>query len=430
MQALRLWGPNLAASNGEQWRKHRRVMGPAFNAKLYSVVWKKTQDIYHEMVSTGEWKKDEINLEPLALIILGSCGFGLPGSWSEPPRTQDDDPKAMTVQGALRIVADTVALTLFTPGWVKSLPFKTLVLLLMMFSEVTQNQSNHRIQDSQRAYRQLSTFMKEQIALRKSSVNFESGVDQSDESVGRNNVLTLLVQASENEESRYQLDDDELIGNVFLLLLAGHETTANALAGTFGFLAAHPAVQQEIHDHIVEVVGYKRDPTFEDYNSLNKVMSAFIEAVRFFPGGHVLIREANEDTILDIPADPKTGKDKEFIPLRKGVQVVVDMIGIHRNPRYFEAPEEYRPSRWYNVPNDSDLFTGFSFGPRSCIGRKFATVEAVCWLTMILRDWEVRPSLKKGETESDWARRNPIPNFSMTLGVGDIALRFVRRSKK
>ncbi|KAL0565153.1 hypothetical protein V5O48_016877 [Marasmius crinis-equi] len=430
MRALRLWGPNLAASNGEQWRKHRRVMGPAFNQKLYTVVWKKTREIYREMVDTPEWKnskEDGVTFEPvqgmtykLALIILGSCGFGLPGSWTEPPRTQTDDPKAMTVQYALRTVADSSGLIIFAPEWVKRLPF-------------------HRIQEPQQALVQLSGFMQEQIRIRKSEEKEEEREEEGgggEGGVGKNNVLTLLVQASEDEEGKYQLEDEELIGNVFLLLLAGHgltivvhtETTANALAGTFGFLAAHPEIQKEVYDHIVDVVGMERDPTFEDYSRLNKVAAAFLEAVRFFPGGHVLIREAGEDTIVDIPADPKTGKEKESIPVAKGVNVIVDMIGIHRNPRYFDEPDEYRPSRWYNVSSDSDVFTGFSVGPRACIGRKFATVEAVCWLTMILRDFEVRPAgLREGETVAEWERRILVPNFTLTLGVGDVPVRFVRR---
>ncbi|KAL0565152.1 hypothetical protein V5O48_016876 [Marasmius crinis-equi] len=434
MRALRLWGPNLAASNGEQWRKHRRVMGPAFNQKLYTVVWKKTREIYRVLVDTPEWKnskEDGVTFEPvqgmtykLALIILGSCGFGLPGSWTEPPRTQTDDPKAMTVQYALRTVADSSGLIIFAPEWVKRLPF-------------------HRIQEPQQALVQLSGFMQEQIRIRKSEEKEEEErEEEGGVGVGKNNVLTLLVQASEDEEGKYQLEDEELIGNVFLLLLAGHETTANALAGTFGFLAAHPEIQKEVYDHIVDVVGMDRDPTFEDYIRLNKVAAAFLEAVRFFPGGHVLIREAGEDTIVDIPADPKTGKEKESIPVAKGVNVIVDMIGIRasfspllrylrkliarwdgidHNPRYFDEPDEYRPSRWYNVSSDSDVFTGFSVGPRACIGRKFATVEAVCWLTMILRDFEVRPAgLREGETVADWERRILVPNFTLTLGVGDV----------
>ena len=54
------------------------------------------------------------------------------------------------------------------------------------------------------------------------------------------------------------------------------------------------------------------------------------------------------------------------------------------NPRYFSEPEKYKPSRWYGLPSDSEVFSAFSIGARACIGRKFATVEAVAFLTMLL----------------------------------------------
>ncbi|KAK7034559.1 hypothetical protein VNI00_012406 [Paramarasmius palmivorus] len=399
-------------------------------ALRYRLVWNKTKEIYKEMVSGQDWAaKSVVEVDPvqsitykLALILVGTCGFGLPGSWSEPPRTQDSN--SMTVQGALRLIADSVTFTLFAPKWLKALPLKW-------------------IQESHDAHVELSVFMKEQIELRKatiSSVPSQAGheSDQSDAAV-KNNLLNLLVQASEDEEGKYKLDDEELIGNVFLLLLAGHgrsipETTANALAGTFGYLAANPKVQEEIYEHIINVVGRDRDIEFEDYGNLNKVMSAFVETVRLLPGGHILIREAAEDTVLEIPADPKVDPEgaklgqKESIPISQGTQVVVDMIGIHRNPRYFEDPEEYKPSRWYDIPNDSELFTGFSVGPRACIGRKFATTEAICFLALLLRDWRISPLLRNGEAEDDWKSRCLVPKFSLTLCVANIGVRFTRRT--
>ncbi|EEB99370.1 hypothetical protein MPER_00964, partial [Moniliophthora perniciosa FA553] len=113
--------------------------------------------------------------------------------------------------------------------------------------------------------------------------------------------------------------------------------------------------------HIIDTVGHK-DIDFEDYAKLNKCGVGVCRG----SGGHVLIREAAEDTILEIPADPRFDNEgaklgrKETIPVKKGTEVVIDMIGLHRNPRYFKDPEAYRPSRWYDIPNDSELFTGFS----------------------------------------------------------------------
>jgi cytochrome P450 len=125
------------------------------------------------------------------------------------------------------------------------------------------------------------------------------------------------------------------------------------------------------------------------------------------------------------------------------------------NPRYFDNPEEYRPSRWYGVSNESEAFTAFSIGqstpnsfpssnthsidrvangavgrfigPRTCIGRKFATTEAVCFLTMLLREYRVRPTLQGKETREAWRERVVDAKVLLTLGIKDVPVTFVRR---
>ena len=103
---------------------------------------------------------------------------------------------------------------------------------------------------------------------------------------------------------------------------------------------------------------------------------------------------------------------------------------LEHNPRYFSEPEEYNPSRWYGLPSDSELFSAFSIGARACIGRKFATMEAVAFLTMLLRDWKVEPLLKAGETKEGWRHRVLDAKIALTLWVKDVPLRFSRRSKE
>lgn len=106
------------------------------------------------------------------------------------------------------------------------------------------------------------------------------------------------------------------------------------------------------------------------------------------------------------------------------------MHSLEQNPRYFIEPEKYNPSRWYDLPSDSELFSAFSIGPRACIGRKFATTEAVAFLTMLLRDWKVEPLLKEGETKEAWGHRVLDAKIAVTLGVKDVPLRFSRREKE
>ncbi|KAG6898860.1 hypothetical protein C0993_003485, partial [Termitomyces sp. T159_Od127] len=362
----------------------------------------------------------------LALLIIGKCGFGFSFNWSAPPTAPDGN---MSVQEALRIVADSHMLAIAAPKWLLSLPFR-------------------RFQAVREAHEQLMEFMRSQVAERRADISGQnSGI------ADKNDAFTLLVKANEDEEaSKLQLDDQELIGNVYIMLFAGHETTAHTLAATLGFLCLHQDIQEEVVEQIVSVIGWDRDPMYEDYPNLNKVLAVFYEALRMFPAGHILIREATEDTVLQIP-NPLGQEGTTPFPVPKGVQVMVDMIGVRElsgstierqvlmtsyfsnllleeyNPRYFEKPEEYKPSRWYNISSESDAFSAFSIGPRACIGRKFATTEAVAFLTMLLRDWIVEPLLENGENKEVWRERVLDAHLVLTLGVTDVPLRFTRRRK-
>ena len=86
------------------------------------------------------------------------------------------------------------------------------------------------------------------------------------------------------------------------------------------------------------------------------------------------------------------------------------------------------------VPNVSINFVFFVLffyiGPRACIGRKFATIESVCFLTLLLRDFKVEPLLRVGETKEQWRDRVLEAKIALTLGVVDVPVRLIRRVRK
>ncbi|KAJ6472539.1 cytochrome P450 [Mycena sanguinolenta] len=401
---LLIWGMNLIASDGQMWRKHRHVFAPAFNNELYKLVWAQTTRTYKDMVQTDGWDTKDVVDVPvvqkltvkLAFLIIASCGFGFESSWATPPSTDG----VMSVTEALRLVSDYNLLLTFAPEWLLYLPFA-------MFTK------------ARMARDRLKGFMRAQIVERKADVAAGSA---------RADAFTMLVKANQDESTKYQLDDEELIGNIFILMFAGHETTASTLAATLAFMAIHDDLQEEVLAQIISVVGTKSDPQLEDYSKLDKVLAIFYEALRMFPPAYIMIREATEDTILTVP-NPPGEEGSKSVPITKGTQIVVDMVGVQYNSRYFEKPAEYRPSRWYGLPAESELFTAFSVGPRACIGRKFAAIEATSFLTLLLRDWKVAPLLRDGETKAAWGARMKDARMGITLSVAaDIPLRLERRT--
>jgi len=200
------------------------------------------------------------------------------------------------------------------------------------------------------------------------------------------------------------------------------ETTAHTLDATIGFLALYEDIQEEVYMQIKEVAPNNTTPLHTDIKNLYKVLASFLEAARLFPAGYVMIRDTSEDVLLTTYGE---GGVTGQVPVERGTRLVVDVVGIHYNPRHFPEPEEFRPSRWYGA-NENDL-SMFSFGSRACIGRKFATTEAVCFLTLLLQEWKLEIILRAGETRHQWRERVMKGIVTMSLGVGKVPVRLVRR---
>ncbi|KAI9509037.1 cytochrome P450 [Russula earlei] len=416
VETLLEWGPNLVSVNKEVWRRHRRIVGPAFNPTTYSLVWAETLRVYRDIITTEGWtQKDVVILDPvqtyttrLAFLVISACGFGLSFPWKDETKS---DNGGMGIHEAMRIWASTVTLRAITPSWAYRLPFK-------LFRDITI--STQMLRDS----------LGKMILERRAEMNSETTASN----VEKKDIFTLLVRASE-EDSKLQLSDSELVsenittlGNVFALMFAGHETTASTIAATIGLLGLYSEIQEDIYKKIIKAVGHDRDPTFEDFHQLEAVAHAFYEALRLFPAGYIMIREATEDTTISIPnADGQPGMRQ--IPIPKDLPMVVDVVGIQYNPRYFPDPEKYDPSRWRGVMAESEDITAFSIGPRTCPGRKFAVVEAVCFLTLIVRDWIIEPIMNPGETGEEWRERVMQTHTAVTLTVKHFPVRLRRRAR-
>ncbi|KAH7913523.1 cytochrome P450 [Hygrophoropsis aurantiaca] len=424
--ALLFWGPSIVSSERDVWRKHRRIMGPAFNNETYALVWSASRNLYTDMLTAEGWNDQNTIDVPcvqtftfkFTLIIIASCGFGLPFTWVTPPSHGGE----MSIQECIQTISRTNTFAITAPKWAWKLPFKW-------------------VQQTRRAYDSMRAFMHAQVQERKKALH-SSATREKD-------VFSRLVEASEDEGGKMALKDDELIGNIFAILFAGHETTAHTLAATLGFLALHEDIQEEVAKQVKEVTRAREggEALLEDYPKLDKVLAAFYEGVRMFPSGVFLIREAKQDTTLTL----EVGGAKSVLPIKKGTHIVVDMVGVQYNQKYFAEPEEFRPSRWHKGGGgqdkedltESEAFTAFSFGPRTCIGRKFATTEAVCLLSLLLRDWRVEPLLAPKasstnensaksssavlETHEEWRARVMQATLELTMGIKNVPLRFVRR---
>jgi len=200
------------------------------------------------------------------------------------------------------------------------------------------------------------------------------------------------------------------------------------LNGILALLGLYQDEQEKVYQEIKRVLPDGRDPNFEDSESFTYLRKCIQETMRLYSPASVLLREAMQDVQLSV-TKRATGEKSHNVVIKKGTQVLVNIIGIHYDPRHFPDPDAFKPSRWTDDSINSDAaFVGFGQGPRACIGRKFSLAEATCFLVMLLRDWRVDVDLAQGETSQQWQQRVMTAHMTSLRGLGPISVRFSRRN--
>ncbi|OJY25048.1 MAG: hypothetical protein BGO98_08570 [Myxococcales bacterium 68-20] len=191
------------------------------------------------------------------------------------------------------------------------------------------------------------------------------------EGADRGDVLSMLLHARDEEGA--SMTDRQVRDEAMTLALAGHETTANALAWTFYLLARHPEVRARMESEI-DALGHA--PTYDDLKKLPYTLAVFKEAMRLYPPAYILGRRPIEDTSIG-----------EYRVRRNSI-VLVSVMGIHRRPDVWSDPERFDPERFLGE-REKQLprcaYMPFGAGPRICIGNHFALMEGHVVLATIAR---------------------------------------------
>lgn len=191
-------------------------------------------------------------------------------------------------------------------------------------------------------------------------------------------LLGMLMQVQDADDGS-RMTDQQLRDEVASLMLAGHETTANTLTWTWMLLANHPRVRGKLTEELKTVLN-GRTPTIADLPQLPYTNMVIKEAMRLYPPVTDVSREATQDCEIGGYSIPK------------GTTLVASQWVMHRNPRYFTDPEVFNPERWADdlekrLPRG--VYFPFGDGPRVCIGKSFALMEAVLILATIAQSYRL-----------------------------------------
>ncbi|MFZ1755232.1 MAG: cytochrome P450 [Caldilineaceae bacterium] len=197
---------------------------------------------------------------------------------------------------------------------------------------------------------------------------------------GNGDLLDLLL-ASVDEETGQPPDDQFIRDQSLTLLLAGHETTANALAWCWHLLAAHPESEARLHAELDENLPDGKLPGMAELGDLPFTRAVFSEALRLYPPAWAIGRTAINDCVIG-----------EY-PVPAGSLVLMSQWVTHRDPRYFANASTFRPERWLTEPRGARpkfAFFPFGGGLRVCIGAQFAWMEGMLLLATLARRWQLR----------------------------------------
>jgi cytochrome P450 len=321
-----LLGQGLLTNEGEAWRRQRRLAQPAFQLDQIQKYIEVMVSLTERMV--GSWQADQTrdvheDFMRLTLEIVAQTLF-----------SADVAGHADRVGRSMDVVMKYFASLPALMPWLQRLP----------------TPGNIRLRN---AIRELDAIIFETIAQRR------AGITKGDD------LLARLLAARDDDGS--QMSDRQLRDEVVTLFLAGHETTALALSFCFYLLALHPEAEARLAAEAEDVLG-ERSATAADVPRLRYTEWVVKEAMRLYPPAYSIGREALSDCEIAGYHVPK------------GTQIALIQWVVHRDPRWFDDPEAFKPERWDNdlakrIPRCA--YFPFGDGPRICIGNQFAMMEAI-----------------------------------------------------
>lgn len=473
---LSMFGDNVLTTEGAIWRLHRKVTSASFNEKnaahTFAEAIRQTRGLismYFGSKSAGEQAESTKTITSLehdtmdwALNIIGYVGFGLRLIWPGQELPGDMDPKlakygslqppegyTMTFRESLAMVLERILVLLVVP-WplLRILPF-----------EYTRKAREAKVN----YIKYMEEFLHDKAEEAQKGVPETEGMD-----IMRQLVRSTYGPQAETKESSaaagtgtgtgggMKLTDSEIIGNAFIMTVAGHETTANILHFALLELASNPTAQRRLQRDIDGLFGDTDPTSWGDADSYDKNVSAMLashigacvnETLRMVPPVTQIPKIVSFDSDQALVVDGR----RHVIPPR--VSVVWVATAAQRNPRYWptkpsertDAPtdlDDFVPERWYRTNNSNgadatqateeeasteDYYGGyqgsntsaalfrpvrgsfmpFSDGARSCLGRRIAMVELVAALAVIFQHCSIELAVDEWASDEEVDRMSP-----------------------
>lgn len=365
-----LLGQSVFVTNGAQWQRQRRIIDPAFEGGRLRESFPAMQAAAAECVarlSPGVTEIEEEMSHATADVIFRTL-FSIP-------------------------ITDDLARDVFQSfrAYQRSQPILNLAALLPL-PRIFPRLFRRETRANARRIRDLLTRLTEDRQAR-----IAAGTAPDD--------LATKIMTTADPETGARFDAPEMVDQVAIFFLAGHETSASSLSWALYLLATHPDWQEKC---AAEAAG---PVDFAALSRLRLIRDVYREALRLYPPVPMMVRETTRAETFRKRA------------IRKGAQVVLSPWHLHRHGKLWDNPDGFDPARWQTDNGrqcQREAYMPFSAGPRVCPGAGFAMIEGVLILAAILRDYRL-------EAIPDDIPR-PVAHLTVRSENG-IRLRLVRRAE-
>ncbi|PYH98109.1 putative cytochrome P450 [Aspergillus ellipticus CBS 707.79] len=392
---LDVFGANVATVVGADWQRHRKIVAAPFNENTNGFVWSEALTQAAAMLTsltqlqssgTGGLGTDT---RTLALNVLAATGFKRSYPFHSSLERRGGHGDGQSYGESLTTVMENSILIMLIPPWMLQLPIWP--------------------RWCQRAGQAVETFKQHMLTM----FNTEKALlDRGEPGTGTLMSSFVRESSADRTSSKTLLTMNEILGNMYVINFAGHDTTANSLAYTLFLLAAHPEVQDWMGEELRAVFPSADRDTWsykETYPRLKRCLAVLLETMRLYPPILALPKcVAPESTTLHLPESGRT------LTLPQKTFVMPSLLAVQTHPKYWpDEPQTWRPQRWIPrvagaTPTEqlmreeideprTSTYLPWSAGVQVCAGRKFAQVEVVAVLASLFREHRLRVVLQKGE---------------------------------
>jgi hypothetical protein len=333
-------GKGLLTAEGEHWKKQRKLIQPAFHKQkikeLLTTIQEQIRDNYSLLKTNNKFDVFPI-FNDLAFQVVAKALF------SSTSKKKDIAQLQHITEGSQRMLVKELRQPYL--GWWFSLSGK-----IQEYKNLTEDA------------RQILKKIVEQ--RKKSNVRF-------------NDLLDLLLDSKYDDGSA--MEEKQLMDEILILFVAGHETTSNSLTFTSQLLAQHPEWQELIFKE-AKTLNENNDDLMEIVGQSKICQQVIEESMRLYPPAYFIDR-------LNYKTDAYNG-----IKIKPQSDLLFSIYEIHRHPKLWKNPEQFQPERFENGSREySSQYFPFGAGPRKCIGNNFAMFEMIIAVREMVLNYKIKP---------------------------------------